>query len=231
LLDGLHAAGFSTVSHSHLGQTWTGAAGLVLENTGSDGIGLRVDTADQYGEWAISTEDKIQATNVTVQSLTLVGSAAGDELIEVGDVVAAAGLASPLAGQQTPLPRVERATAGSAGILGVVTGRLSYQPLPGSTDNAGNPVLELRSAAGAAKAGDYVAITVLGVAQVKADASAGAIRVGQRLTASDQAGKARSLRTQQGDGTAVSESAPVIGQALEGLGPGQDLIWVLVGIR
>jgi hypothetical protein len=205
--------------------------GVYIPSPGPAYTALWVNTANANGEWGLYTPDKISASNVTAQAQALLAVAAGDQTLEAGDVVTAAGLAAPLAGQQEPLPSVQRADAGSPGIVGVVTGRMSYQPVPGKTGADGQPALELRSAAGPAKAGDYVAVTVLGVAQVKADASAGAIQVGQRLTASSNAGVARSLRVQQIDGMTVSEGAPVIGQALEGLGAGKGLIWVLVGIH
>ena len=74
-------------------------------------------------------------------------------------------------------------------------------------------VPELRSAEGPAQAGDYVAITVLGVAQVKVQ-DGETILAGQRLTAGAD-GSVRPLQTRTLDGMVVTEGAPVIGVALE----------------
>jgi hypothetical protein len=69
------------------------------------------------------------------------------------------------------------------------------------------------------------AITVLGVAQVKVQASE-AIQPGQRLTAADTPGFARALRTVQVEGVSVDESGPTLGVALDSAK--NAIAWVLV---
>jgi hypothetical protein len=71
---------------------------------------------------------------------------------------------------------------------------------------------------------------VLGVAQVKV-ADGVDIQPGQRLTASDMAGKARALRTESLNGMIVSEGAPVIGTALAAPESGKETIPVFVTLR
>jgi hypothetical protein len=73
-----------------------------------------------------------------------------------------------------------------------------------------------------------VAITIAGVAQVKADAAAEPIVAGQRLTQAAAAGHARAQQSRNLDGMIVAEGASVIGVALEDLTAGQGLIWALV---
>jgi hypothetical protein len=193
---------------------------------------LSVQTAEPNGEWALVTDDKISAANVAVGSVTLVAVADGPAPLAAGDVVAAAGLADPLPDTLIPLPRVRLADAETwSGVIGVVESRMALQPMLGKADEDGNAPLELHSVAGRAKAGDYVALTVLGVAHVKADATAGEIVVGQRLTAAEQPGHVRALRTRTLEGMVVTEGAPVVGIALAPLDKDTGTIPVFVTLR
>ena len=117
------------------------------------------------------------------------------------------------------------------GVIGIVEGRMALQPLPGKADKGDDAPLELHSVPGPAKAGDYVALTVLGVAHVKADTTADAIVAGQQLTAADQPGHVRALRTRMLEGMVVTEGAPVIGIALASLDKDSGMIPVFVTLR
>jgi hypothetical protein len=88
----------------------------------------------------------------------------------------------------------------------------------------------LQSAAGPAQPGDYVSLIVLGVAQVKVDATT-TIKAGERLTASRLAGRARALETRDVEGMVVTEGAPTIGIALAAPAAGQETIPVFVILR
>jgi hypothetical protein len=88
-----------------------------------------------------------------------------------------------------------------------------------------------QAAEGAIASGDHLFIVVYGMAQVRADASAGPIAAGQRLTSASRAGHARALRTVAIEGVPVAEATPSIGVALEPLTAGQGLIWVLVTVQ
>jgi len=101
--------------------------------------------------------------------------------------------------------------------------------VPQMGDEGAGERLELRSAAGPARPGDYVRLTVLGVARVKVDAGQGSIQPGTRLT-SGARGRARALRTVVVEGVTLAESAPTVGIALAA--PDADgLVWVLVNPR
>ena len=159
--------------------------------------------------------------------MTMVAVVGGDTELAVGDVVAAVGFVPSAVGESKPLARVTLAASGSSGIAGVVESRMELVPEPGKADTD-PPPLALYSVPGHAQAGDYVAITIAGVAQVKVDAGAAPITAGQRLTGAKMPGQARALRSANLDGMVVTEGAPVIGVALEPLAAGQGLIWVLV---
>jgi hypothetical protein len=206
--------------------------GVYIPEPGVPNNALYVQTAHAKGEWALSTLDKISAANVTFSSLTLIAVVDGPDSLTPGDLVAAAGLADPLPDTLSPLPRVRLADAKSwPGVIGVVESLMVLQPLPGKADKDGHAPLELHSVPGPAKAGDYVALTVLGVAHVKADATAGDIVPGQRLTAAGRSGHVRALRTRMLEGMVVTEGAPVIGIALAPLDKDSGTIPVFVTLR
>jgi hypothetical protein len=208
--------------------------GLVVEEAGGDGVratntvynALYGDTANAQGEWGLYTPDKAHAQNVTLHTLTLVAQVTGPDALSPGDIVAAAGVAPPSSGNSTPLPLVRLATADWNGVAGVVEGRLAPTPAPQPEGEGTGGRLELRSAEGPARPGDYVALTVLGVARVKVDAGQGNIQPGTRLTSST-GGRARTLKTVIVEGVTLTESAPTIGIALAT--PDENgLVWVLV---
>ena len=149
--------------------------------------------------------------------------------------MAAVGAAAPLPGSTVSLAMVQPAAAeAAAGIMGVVEGRLVLTPRPHPAvqpgDVAATEAFELHRADGPAQAGDYVALTVLGVAQVKVDTHAGAIQPGQRLTVAG-AGRARALQTRTVDGMVVAEGLPGLGIALAAPQEGQQTIPVFVTLR
>jgi hypothetical protein len=103
---------------------------------------------------------------------------------------------------------------------------------PSTESENGETVMELHSVEGDAQPGDYVAITIYGVAWVRVDkAFTRNIEPGIRLTASSLPGAVRPLRTESLNGMVVTEGAPVIGIALAGPKEGSDTIPVLVTLR
>ena len=90
--------------------------------------------------------------------------------------------------------------------------------------------MSMHSADGPAQPGEYVSLVVYGVTQVKVAPGTG-ITAGDRLTASDQVGAARSLKKQEINGMTVVEGAPVFGIALETPGKDQTTIYVFVTLR
>jgi hypothetical protein len=184
-----------------------------------------VNTDVATGEWGLYTPDKISAANVMLNALTLLAVADDPQPLEAGTLVAASGLADPLPQGGEPLPRVRVADSREwTGIIGVVAGRMALQPAPGKEE------LQLRSADGPARSGEYVAITALGVAQVRADPSA-SLLPGQRLTVSGHPGTVRALQARTVEGMVVVEGAPVVGVALGPVDRATGLVPVMVTLR
>jgi hypothetical protein len=191
------------------------------------------NTSNASGQWALYSVDNVQAGNVFASAYTLVArvgggadGAAGE--LSPGDVVAVTGVGEPIPGGTEALPVVVGATAeNNAGVMGVVKSRMVWQLAPGKEDEG---AMSMQSASGAAKPGEYVALTVLGVTQVKVDPGA-VIAPGDRLTAGSLPGSARALLKREVEGMLVVEGAPVIGVALAAPVEGQNTILVFVNLR
>ena len=213
--------------------------GMAVGSAGSDGLhvysaffnGVYANTTQPSGQWGFYTPDRIFGTVGMFSALSLVAQVSGPDSLAPGDLVAVAGVADPLPGSTAAMPLVRLADGASASVVGVVESRLALTPRPGrpqvkAGDTPAEPdASELRSAAGPAQAGDYVAITVLGAAQVKVAPGESAIAAGARLTAAAD-GAVRLLQTRTVDGMLVAEGAPVVGVALASAKNG--LVWALV---
>jgi hypothetical protein len=123
------------------------------------------------------------------------------------------------------IPLVALAQDPSAGLVGVVESRLIAKI---KTDEEGNELVDLHSDPGTAGPGDYVLLTIAGVAYVRVDPGA-SIAPGMRLAVAD--GLARSLETREVEGMLVSEGAPTLGTALEASAPDKTLIAVFISLR
>jgi hypothetical protein len=120
---------------------------------------------------------------------------------------------------------VRRADQGTySGVIGVVEKRMLWASTPGKEEHS------LQGADGPAQPGEYVSLIIYGVAEVKI-APDSEIAAGQRLTASDLAGRARALQVRQVDGMTVTEGAPVIGIALATPSLDRETIPVFVALR
>ena len=108
--------------------------------------------------------------------------------------------------------------------LGVVGRRMVLQHHPGKAD------LGMHGVDGPAEPGDLVALTVLGVAEVRVAAGQG-IAGGQRLTLSSAAGQVRALRAEMVDGTPMVEAAATVGIALGPVDPQRGTVPVFVSPR
>jgi hypothetical protein len=192
--------------------------GVYIPSPGVTYYGLWPNTADASGQWALYTTDNIEAGNVAASSFTIVAKATGGEPLRAGDIAAPTGVTDPIPGATSRLSTVRRADSSNPAV-GVVQGRMVLERGPGKRD------IGMRSAGGPARAGDYVALTTLGVADVRVAAPAG-IAVGERLAAS--AGAARALRTATVDGVEVSEGAPTVGVALGEPDPSTGTVPVFV---
>ncbi len=193
--------------------------GLFVPSPGTPGDTLLPNTSDASGQWALFTTDNIQAGNVFASAHTLVAVVGGEEPLNPGDVVAAAGLGAAVPGGHSRLAQVQLATPEQGNVAGVVHSRMVMRTLPGKVDEQ-----DLRSVDGPARPGDFVAVIVFGAALVKEEKGA-TIQPGQRV-AVGKSGAVRALQTRTIDGMMVREGAPTVGVALEA--PGDGVVWVLV---
>jgi hypothetical protein len=211
--------------------------GVVVNSAGFDGVFVGSAGADgviveSAGDFAGFFDGNVAITGTcTGCTLAALGYNAGQTALEPGDVVAVSGVF------QTDLPNaalvmdVELANGPNA-VIGVVAGRAELDDRqPDKGEKRGKTILRLVPREGPAGPGEYVSIVIYGLAQVKASAVDSPIQHGTRLTAADQPGYARAVRTVEVQGVQVAENTPVIGVALESLKDGQAPIWVLVNPR
>jgi hypothetical protein len=202
--------------------------GVYMPSPGVSTYGLWPNTANASGEWALFTVDNIEAGNVSMSGLTLNARVEGPDALTPGDMVAVTGMGEPIPGGTTSLPVVRLADSDNyAGVIGVVQKRMVFEVAPGKEAEGER---SMQSADGPAMAGDYVALAVLGVTQVKVEPGS-AIAAGDRLTASSKPGHARPLQTRTIDGMVVTEGAQSIGVALAAPTEGQATIPVYVTLR
>lgn len=194
---------------------------LFVTGPGTTGDTLLPNTSDANGQWALFTTDSIDAANVFASAQTLVAVVGGGQPLAPGDVVSAGGLAEAIPGSVVPLAQVRLASGEQANVVGVVHSRMAWTPLPG-LEKEGE--FDLRSVDGPAKPGDYVAVTVLGAAQVRVQPGA-VLQPGQRVTVGT-GGTVRALQTRTLDGMEVSEGAATVGVVLQAADDG--MAWVLV---
>jgi hypothetical protein len=202
--------------------------GLYIPGPGVPNTALLANTAATSGNWGLYTPDNIFAGSFTTSSYLLLAKVDGSGTLTQGDVVAATGIADPISDTLSRLPTVRKADSTYNGVIGVVHSRMELQLAPGKEDEG---EMILKSIPGLAQVGDYVALIVLGVTDVRVDTSGPEIMPGQRLTASELPGFARGLRTELLNDMAVTEGAPVIGIALGAPEPGSDTIPVFVTLR
>jgi hypothetical protein len=201
--------------------------GMYIPSPGVQYYGLWPNTANASGQWALYTTDNISAGNVFASAQTIVAKVSGSDALYPGDVVAAAGVTDPVPGGTDRLALVELADKNASGVIGVVTGRMVFDVAPGKEAEGEK---SLQGADGPARDGDYVALAVLGVADVKVDRGV-SIAKGARVTAADAGGRVRPLRTESLNGMAVTEGARVVGVALAASSPGADTVPVFVTLK
>jgi hypothetical protein len=185
--------------------------GVYIPSPGVSTYGLWPNTSNASGEWALYTVDNIEAGNVVASAYSLVAKVSGTEALTQGDIVAAMGVTDAIPGSQPEMSLVRMADDRQfTGVVGVVQRRMVWAVAPGKEQEG---EMSLQSADGPAHPGDYVCLAVLGVAQVKVDASS-PITAGQRLTVAGASGRARALKTREIDGMMMAEGSQVIGVAL-----------------
>lgn len=199
--------------------------GVYIPSPGVSTYGLWPNTANAAGEWALFTVDDIRSGNVVSVGQSLIAYVGEGEALAAGDIVAAGGVGPVEDGAWRAPVAVRRATAADEAVVGVVQSRLDWvEPFGKDGDRA------MESAPGPARPGDYVLLTIAGVALTKV-APGAAIAPGQQLAVGEVDGRARPLRTRRIDGFLLSEGVPTIGVALEALRGDADAILVFVATR
>jgi hypothetical protein len=223
--EGVHGHGMGSATEGVLG-TSDQATGVYGISGGTSALAIGVWGQTNNATWGLATWQKLfVGGGCTGCTVAFVGQNGDTSPLEVGDVVSISGIAPPLKGQQTPTLKVQRATATGSGALGVVQARavVTTREVPISTgDAAKTDTFEIPGLApGQVAPDDYLFVVVQGLVQVQADASSGAIEVGDPVGPIATAGHVQKLDP-------VTPAAPVLGRALEPVANGTGLIWVLV---
>jgi hypothetical protein len=200
-----------------------GVYGISGASSGSYAFGVWGQTGATYG---LYTGQSLYVGGSCVGCTTAYIAQSEDAApLEVGDVVSISGIASPLAEGQQPILKVRRAGPGDGGLLGVVQSRAALdtaQALRPSTDGLEREPIEVAGRApGPVAEGDYLFVVVQGLAQVRVDASAAAIKVGDPVGPASASGPALNADLS-------NAPAAIVGHALEPLTEGTGLVWVLV---
>jgi len=221
--EGVHGNGTGSNTEGVLGTSINahGVAGYSNGSNGSLAIGVYGQTT---ATWGLATNQHLfVGGNCTGCTVAFLARNDGAEPLKVGDVVSIAGIVPPLKGQQTPVLRVQRATAAYNGFLGVVQARAAVEEVPAyAADGMQTGTLQMPGVVpGDVAPGEYLFVVVQGLVQVRADASAGAIQVGDPVEPVGAAGLA-------GKRSEDAPSGSMLGRALEPLAEGTGLIWMLV---
>jgi hypothetical protein len=198
-----------------------GGYGVSAQSDTSYGIYANTEVSNGYG---LFTNDNIGAANYLSQAgFALVARNGSQVPLQVGEVVALAGLDAPLPGSRSPTLLVQLAQDTQVGnVVGVVQGALRLlgegeTPMQAPVDGPAQP-------------GDLVVIQVQGLAQVRV--SAGPVRLGDLLTAGPEGLAQRAEARLALEGVTLEYSAgTILGKALEAWEGGDGLIWVLVDLR
>jgi hypothetical protein len=222
---GVSGHGSGTLTEGVVGTSaqGTGVYGLASASTGGNAIGVWGHTNYTYGfytgEWIYTGQGCVNC------SAAYVAQSADAQPLEIGDIVSISGIAPPLAGGQTPILTVSRASDTDQGLLGVVQSRAvvdAGQALLPSEHSLERDEVEIAGTApGRVSKGDYLFVVVQGLAQVRVDASAAAVEVGDAIGPAARSGAARTVDLNMAP-------APVLGRALEPLPEGTGLVWTLI---
>ena len=201
--------------------------GVYIPSPGVSTYGLWPNTANVAGEWALFTVDNIEAGNVLANAYSLVAKVTDSNPLSVGDVVAVTGVTDPIPGSTVPVPLVRAAdNTNFTGVIGVVSSRMVWAAAPGKEAEG---AMSMQSADGQAQPGDYVSLTIYGIAEVKVAPGANIV-AGDRVTADTQ-GQVRALQTRTIEGMVVMEGAQVVGIALAAPSEGKTTVPVFVTLR
>ncbi len=166
------------------------------------------------GQYAGYFDGPIRAVSCTGCTLSYIARNTSDSILQIGDLVQAAGVEPQLAGEQQPVIRVTAAESGEQ-VLGVVAGRTTMTLIEPGADDA-RPGPHYGPTDGVAVPGDYLVVVVQGMAQVRVN-SENSIQTGDRI----------GLGT---DGTTLVVTRDAFGMVLEEVDT-DGLAWVLVGFE
>jgi hypothetical protein len=233
-----------------------GFYGVYASSDDSYGVVANTNVANGYG---VYTGDRIYTGGGCVGCTSMIIAQNGsDAILEPGDVVTVVGIArEPSEFYARPVLLVRKADAASGqGVVGVVEGRYVTQLITKEEGRLETRYEEVVDPEGEREPervavqdliveetvvedahattepvapGDYLTVVYRGLAQVKVDASAGAIQVGTPLLAAGDSGYA--LATQPALEAGSVPAGAIVGKALEPLEGGEGLIWVLVDLQ
>ncbi len=228
---GKKAGGGSGVSGVNDG-AGTGTWGYSYDYNGVGGGTARVD--NNYG---LHTYDNLYSLNYhLLGAMMQVVQNGDDEPLELGDVVAIAGLGDAPAKGLPPVIQVRKARqANDSAVLGVVAASYAKEWFTAqSTDPTGasGPSEKIpQSDAGPVAPGDYLLVVVRGPCQVKANVAGGAIQPGDLLSAAGVTGYAAKAREVTVEGIKLTAPGAILGKALEALAADRDLIYIFVTLQ
>ncbi len=236
-------------------EAW-GKWGLYARSDQSIGV---MGSTGRIGGYGLATNQLIYTGGGCVGCTSMIIAQNGsDATLEPGEVVAVVGIArEPTEFYAQPVLLVRKADAASSqGVVGVVQGRyvtqlvtkeeerleIRYEEVAdpeGQREAERVPVPEMiveetvvedaYTTTEPAAPGDYLTVVYRGLAQVKVDASPGAIQVGAPLLAGGASGYAVAAQPALEAGSVPAGA--IVGKALEPLESGEGLIWVLVDLQ
>jgi hypothetical protein len=197
--------------------------------------GVYANTARADHQWGLYTPDRIYAGTTLASSgpLMFVAQNGDTRGLETGDVVAAAGLGAPFADSPSLVTLVRRAdaTSGTA-VVGVVYSRFVAEEEVEEIEHEGQMArhicFDTHGTEGTVAPGEYLLFVVLGTCEAKVDATAGAIRPGDRLSLSSAQGRAARAQALTLDGVSFYPPGVTFGTALAPLEEGTGTIPVFV---
>lgn len=252
---GVYATSEQASSDAMTARCTAGGACWGLDTHSDTSYAIYASTGDSSDNYGLYTPDNIYSNNFhSASGFSLIAQNGGDNDLEVGDLVVVSGMAAPLPESNVPLLVVQQAeTASAVGVVGVVETAYEIKmvskpevvfhkteipdPEGGESDVVYLPeaidrqVPSQSAIDGSVKPGGLMVLKVQGIAQVRVDASAGTIQVGDLLTAGTQ-GRATKAQAVVAEGDISGYlSGALVGKALEPLTEGQGLLWVLVDLR
>jgi len=227
---GIGVEGSSIIGSGVYGNSTSGY-GIYGSSGSSYGIyGNTNNTSDNYG---LFTYDNLYSDNIhTSGAMMQVVQNIGESVLETGDVVAFAGIGTPLEAGEQPVIQVAGAEkANSTAVAGVVFSRFNLAAVTENPDPANPSSGQEITPDGPVAPGEYMLMVVQGPAQVKANALASTIQPGDLLSSASQNGYANKAAEINVNGVNTPVPGTILGKALEPLDTGEALIYIFVTLQ